>query len=133
MAKNYETEEVGGINIIAAGTKFTGDIVSAGDCRIDGNFKGNISSSAKIFIGKTGMVEGEIKCLSVEIEGQAKANITATEILSLKASAVLTGNIRVSKIAIEPGANFAGNCVMQNPAPTQTSEPTLELDSENEN
>jgi cytoskeletal protein CcmA (bactofilin family) len=114
MPKNYEPEEVGGINIIAAGTTFTGDIVSKGDCRVDGTFKGNIISNSKIFIGKTGMVEGVIKCQSIEIEGQAKANITAAELLSLKASAVLAGNINISKIAIEPGANFEGNCVMQN-------------------
>jgi len=118
MAKNYEQEEVGSVNIIASGTTFTGDIVSTGDCRVDGIFKGNISSNSKIFIGKSGIVEGEIKCQSIEIEGQAKANITATELLSLRASAVLTGNIRITKIAIEPGANFAGNCVMQNPTPT---------------
>jgi cytoskeletal protein CcmA (bactofilin family) len=131
MPKNYEPEEVGGINIIAAGTTFTGDIVSKGDCRVDGAFKGNITSNSKIFIGKTGMIEGEIKCQSIEIEGQAKANITATELLTLKASAVLNGNIRISKIAIEPGANFAGNCVMQNPgnapvAPAAPHEPDIE-------
>jgi cytoskeletal protein CcmA (bactofilin family) len=114
MPKNYEPEEVGGINIIAAGTTFTGDIVSKGDCRVDGTFKGNIISNSKIFIGKTGMVEGVIKCQSIEIEGQAKANISAAELLSLKTSAVLAGNINISKIAIEPGANFEGNCVMRN-------------------
>ncbi|MCL2290863.1 MAG: polymer-forming cytoskeletal protein [Bacteroidetes bacterium] len=118
MAKSYEQEEIGGINIIAVGTTLTGDIVSAGDCRIDGVLKGNITSNSKIYIGKNGIIEGKIQCHSIEIEGKATADITAVELLSLKASAVLTGNIRVSKIAIEPGANFVGNCVMQNPVPT---------------
>ncbi|MCL2435557.1 MAG: polymer-forming cytoskeletal protein [Lentimicrobiaceae bacterium] len=129
MAKNYEPEEIGGINMIAAGTTLTGDLVSAGDCRIDGALKGNIISNSKIYIGKTGMIEGKIQCHSVEIEGQAKADIIATELLSLKASAVLTGNIRICKIAIEPGANFVGNCVMQNPAPA----PPPEAEDEAEN
>jgi cytoskeletal protein CcmA (bactofilin family) len=118
MAKNLEQEEVGGVNIIAAGTTLTGDIISSGDCRVDGILKGNINSNSKIFIGKTGIIEGKIQCHSIEIEGEAKADITATELLSLKSSAYLTGNIRVSKISIEPGANFVGNCVMQNPSPT---------------
>jgi len=122
MAKNYEQEEFGGINLIAAGTMLTGDLVAAGDCRIDGVLKGNITSNSKIYIGKDGMIEGKIHCNSIEIEGQAKADITATELLSLKASAVLTGNIRICKIAIEPGANFVGNCVMQNPAPAPAPE-----------
>jgi cytoskeletal protein CcmA (bactofilin family) len=118
MAKNLEQEEIGGINIIASGTTVTGDIVSAGDCRIDGNFKGNITSNSKIYVGKTGLCEGTITCHSIEVEGEAKADVTVTDLLSLKASAVLTGNIRVSKIAIEPGASFVGNCIMQNPSPT---------------
>jgi cytoskeletal protein CcmA (bactofilin family) len=126
MAKIYEQEEIGGINIIASGTTLSGDIVSSGDCRIDGVLKGNITSNSKIFIGTTGIIEGIIKCQSIEIEGKAIADITATELLSLKASAVLTGNIYVCKIAIEPGANFVGKCVMQNPPYTQI--PTTEID-----
>lgn len=122
MAKNYETEEIGSINTIAAGTTFTGDIISAGDCRIDGTFKGNINSNSKIYVGKNGLIEGKVKCHSIEIEGQVKSDITAVELLSLKASANLTGNIRISKISIEPGANFVGNCIMQNPAPAPIPE-----------
>ena len=127
MAKNLEQEEIGGINIIATGTMLTGDLVSSGDCRIDGNLKGNLTSNSKIFIGKTGMIEGKIQCRSIEIEGEAKADVTVTELLSLKASAILTGNISVSKIAIEPGAQFVGNCVMKNtsntPKPAQNTTP----------
>jgi len=115
MAKNHEQEEIGGINIIATGTIVTGDVSSAGDCRIDGTLKGNISSNSKIFIGKNGMIEGSIKCQSIDIEGHATADITATELLSLKSTAVLIGNIQVCKISIEPGANFVGNCIMQSP------------------
>ena len=114
MAKNYESEEIGGINLIAAGTTLTGDIDSAGDCRIDGVLKGNIKSNSKIYIGKSGVIEGKIECQYIEIEGHAIADILATELLSLKSSAQLIGNIHVGKIAIEPGANFAGNCVMVN-------------------
>jgi len=127
MAKNYEPEDIGGINIIALGTTLTGDIASSGDCRIDGTLKGNIISKSKIYIGKTGIIEGKIKCNSIEIEGQAVADITASELLSLKASAILTGNICVSKISIEPGANFAGNCVMQNSSPASVSAIEKEL------
>ncbi len=117
MAKMIEQEELGGVNIIAPGTTLTGDIVTTGDCRIDGTVKGNVSSNAKIIIGKNGSLEGEVRCKSIDIEGYVKANINATELLSLKATANLTGNIHVGKISIEPGANFAGNCTMQN---TQT-------------
>jgi cytoskeletal protein CcmA (bactofilin family) len=132
MARTLEHEETGGINMIAAGSILTGDLISSGDCRIDGTLKGNITSNSKIVIGKTGMIEGKIKCQSIEIEGEAKADITTTEILSLKSTAVLTGNIRVSRISIEPGANFVGNCVMQSSASTPLSTPTPTSDIKND-
>lgn len=114
MAKVYEQETIGGVNIIAAGTTFIGDMITTGDCRIDGTVKGNIKSKAKVIIGQSGNVEGEIICQSVEVEGNAKANINTVELLALKSTAVLVGNIVVGKISIEPGANFVGNCKMQN-------------------
>lgn len=128
MVKIYDQEEIAGINIIASGTTFQGNIINSGDCRIDGIVKGNINSSSKVIIGKTGVVEGEIICKSIEIEGTAKTNIVATDLLSLKSSAVLNGNIKVDKIAIEPGAKFNGNCIMQNdghraPNPTIVDRP----------
>lgn len=114
MAKSYEPETIGGVNIIAAGTIFMGDIITSGDCRIDGNVKGNIKSKAKVIVGQSGIVEGDILCQSIEIEGNAKANINAGDLISLKSTATLVGNITVGKISIEPGANFMGNCKMHN-------------------
>ena len=114
MAKIYEQENVTDVNIIASGTTLTGDIISAGDCRIDGTVKGNIKSKSKVIIGHSGTVEGDIVCQSIDIEGNVKANINVGELLTLKATAILVGNIIVGKIAIEPGANFAGNCKMHN-------------------
>lgn len=112
MAKTYEVEEPSGPNIISRGTIFEGNILNAGDCRIDGTMKGNINSSAKVIVGKTGKVEGDIKCVSIEIEGEVKANITVKDLLALKSTANLAGNVQVGKISIEPGAAFAGNCTM---------------------
>lgn len=114
MAKIYEQDGSTDVNIIASGTTLTGDLISTGDCRIDGNVKGNIKSKSKVIIGQSGTVEGEIFCQSIEVEGTVNANINVGELLTLKSTAVLIGNIIVGKVAIEPGANFAGNCKMQN-------------------
>jgi cytoskeletal protein CcmA (bactofilin family) len=123
MAKIYEQENSGGVNIIANGTFFVGNINTSGDCRIDGNVKGNIHSKGKIIIGESGSVEGDIVCNIIDIEGAVKANIHAAEQLSLRSTATLTGNVIVKKIAIEMGANFEGNCRMNTePQPEQIIE-----------
>ena len=102
------------VNVIAAGTVLTGDITAKSDCRIDGHVKGNVTSKSKIIIGRSGLVEGNITCNSVEIEGTVKAEtLNVSDLMTLKSSAKLQGNIVVGKIAIEPGAEFSGNCKMQ--------------------
>lgn len=114
MAKLYEQEELNSsVNVISSGTMITGDVVCSGDLRIDGNIKGNVKSKAKVIVGQSGIIDGDINCKTIEIEGNVKANITVTDLMSLKATGNLVGNICAGKLAIEPGANFAGNCKMQ--------------------
>ncbi len=101
-------------NVIAAGTTIEGNIVTNTSCRIDGAIKGNVKCNDQVVIGANGSLEGDIQCDSIEIAGRVKANITAKDMISLRATAVLAGDIVSSKLAIEPGANFIGNCRIQN-------------------
>lgn len=114
--KEIENKEVvGAVNIIAKGTQFEGNIITNGDCRIDGIVKGNITSKAKIVVGRSGIIEGNIVCTAIDIEGIVKAEtLNVIDLISLKATANVMGNICTGKIAIEPGAEFSGNCKMHN-------------------
>ena len=112
--KDNEIRDLGAVNMIAQGTQVEGSVVTNSDCRIDGHVKGNVTSKSKIIIGRNGLVEGNITCNSVEIEGTVKAEtLNVSDLMTLKSSAKLLGNIVVGKIAIEPGAEFSGNCKMQ--------------------
>lgn len=113
MAKNLEPESQT-INLIGAGTLIKGEIRANGDIRIDGSLMGSIHSKGKVVVGASGSVEGEIICQNADISGNIKAQIQVAELLSLKTTARLTGDIVTGKIAIEPGALFTGSCVMNN-------------------
>ncbi len=113
MSKNILPENPS-VNLIGNGTEITGDIISNGDIRIDGSLKGTIRSSGKVVIGSTGRIEGEIICQNADISGEVKAHLKVNELLSLKASAVVSGDILTNKLAIEPGAVFTGACSMGN-------------------
>lgn len=104
--------ETPSVNIIGSGTEIIGDIHSNGDFRIDGTLKGTIKSTGKVVVGSTGRVEGEIICQNADISGDVDAHLTVKELLSLKASAVVSGDILTNKLAIEPGAVFTGACNM---------------------
>lgn len=112
MAKNIQPENNGVINIIGNGTKITGNIETSGDIRIDGVLLGNLSTQGKIVIGVTGSVEGEVVCVNSDVSGQLKGKISVKELLSLKATAKIFGDIITNKLAIEPNAIFTGTCNM---------------------
>jgi len=111
MARNNEVENPA-INIIRKGTEIKGDVTCAGDIRIDGILNGTLTSEGKVVVGQSGTIEGEVICKNADISGNIKANIVVKELLQLKASANIAGNINTSKLSIEPGANFTGTCNM---------------------
>tara|TARA_B100000900_G_scaffold328679_1_gene288977 strand:+ start:6599 stop:7021 length:423 start_codon:yes stop_codon:yes gene_type:complete len=110
MAKLNETSGV--VNLIGVGTTISGDITSSGDIRVDGTLKGSINTKGKVVVGSTGVVEGDVVCQNADISGELKAKISVSELLSLKTTAKLDGDIVTNKLAIEPGATFSGSCSM---------------------
>jgi cytoskeletal protein CcmA (bactofilin family) len=111
MAKNNSSENPS-VNLIGAGTSIEGDITTNGDMRIDGSLQGTINVKGKLVVGPAGSVEGEIICQNADISGTIKGKIGVAELLSLKSSSKLSGDIITNKIAIEPGATFTGTCSM---------------------
>lgn len=103
---------LGAMSIIGSGVTLTGDINSTADIRIDGILKGNIKSTARVFIGADAIVEGEIESQQADIHGQVKGNIKVKDVLNLRANASVTGDIHAVKLQVEPSANFNGHCYM---------------------
>jgi len=114
MAKENREISLQVINLIAKGTQISGDILSDGDIRIDGEVTGNLDTKGRLVIGVSGKLEGEIRCKSCEIAGNHKGKSFIAELLSLKASSNVSGDIITGKLSIEPGAYFAGTCTMSN-------------------
>jgi len=104
--------ESASINLIGNGTNITGDVNSNGDVRIDGFLKGNITTSGKLVVGPSGKIEGNVQCQNADVSGEIQGKINVSEMLSLKSSAKILGDIVTGKITIEPNATFTGTCNM---------------------
>lgn len=109
--------ETPSINIIGAGTTIEGDIKSDGDVRIDGTLNGSLIIKGKLVLGATGVLDGEVSCQNADISGTITGKVKVTELLSLKATCRLTGDIITNKLSIEPGATFSGSCAMAGNVP----------------
>ncbi len=116
MAKIIETENHA-INLIGVGTEIIGDIKSNSDLRIDGTLNGNLETKGKLVIGETGKIKGEIICKNSDILGLVEGKIKVLELLSLKATAKILGDISTKRLAIEPGSKFTGSCFMNEQVP----------------
>jgi cytoskeletal protein CcmA (bactofilin family) len=99
-------------NVIGKGTTIEGSIETFGNIRIEGRINGNIKSKAKIALGNSSHVDGNITAQNADVEGGVKGKIEISEVLVLKATAVVHGDISTGKLVVEPGAVFNGSCKM---------------------
>jgi cytoskeletal protein CcmA (bactofilin family) len=101
-----------GANILVKGTSVEGKIISEGDIRIDGVLHGSLDCKAKVVIGTTGVVDGDIICQNALIEGKFDGKLIVKEMLSLRGTAQVTGEVHTQKLVVEAGALFNVTCKM---------------------
>jgi len=101
--------------LISQGTIVRGNIKSENDLRIDGTIYGNVVGSAKIIVGPSGYVEGNIESAQADITGKVTGNIVVKELLQLRSEAKVEGNISAARLQIDPTAIFNGKCQMSTP------------------
>jgi cytoskeletal protein CcmA (bactofilin family) len=78
---------------------------------------GDISAKGRLVIGTKGRIEGQINCNSIEVSGYIKGKITANELLNMKSTAQIIGDIVVGRLSVEPGSFFSGSSVMSGTKP----------------
>jgi cytoskeletal protein CcmA (bactofilin family) len=99
-------------NTIGKGTYLEGNIETYGNIRIEGKVTGNIKSKSKVALGHQSHVQGNIIAQNADIEGEVKGKLEVAELLVLKATAIINGDIVTGKMVVEPGAVFNGSCKM---------------------
>lgn len=99
-------------NNIAKGTIVEGNIETFGNIRIEGRVKGNIKSKSKVVMGKSSELDGNLLAQNAEVAGEVKGTLEVSEILILKPTSVVHGDILTNKLIVESGATFNGNCKM---------------------
>lgn len=99
-------------NIIGKGTTLEGNVTTSGNIRIEGKLIGAITSKAKLVLGNTAWVKGNIIAQNAEIGGEVQGTIEVGGLLILKHTAIVQGDIITSKLVFEEGAKFNGKCKM---------------------
>jgi cytoskeletal protein CcmA (bactofilin family) len=102
--------------VFSESTAFNGVLMYETSLKIDGYYKGKISSKGHLIIGEKAKVYANVQANTIVIAGEVKGDIEASERLEMLPTAKLYGNIRTRKLKMADGVVFEGRCEMLGPA-----------------
>jgi cytoskeletal protein CcmA (bactofilin family) len=102
----------GELSLLGTGTVVEGKIRTEGSIRIDGKLVGDLTAKANVAVGLGGLVEGNLSGKNVSLAGKVTGTVAATEKLVLEGKSVVKGDIRATRLVVDEGASFDGQCVM---------------------
>ena len=99
--------------IIGKGSVVEGDLRIQNSLRIDGKVVGRINVTETVVIGKEGEVEGEIRAKHVLLAGKVSGNVIASGKVLLESKASVLGDVKASRLVVDGGVLFDGQCDMK--------------------
>ena len=86
-----------------------------GTVRIDGRFRGEISSENTLIVGESGEIEAKIKSRTVAVSGNVLGDVSASLKVVVHKTGRIEGNIETESLVIEEGAVINGVIRMGKP------------------
>ncbi|MYC16317.1 MAG: polymer-forming cytoskeletal protein [Gemmatimonadetes bacterium] len=96
--------------IIGRGAVSEGHFQIAAGVRVDGILKGELESSGTLIVGKSGVIEANVKVRDALISGRIVGNLVAEEKVHLQSQATFIGKIQTGVLIVEDGAVFKADC-----------------------
>ena len=107
MAKQQELD-----TILGGGANLQGDLVIKGGARVDGRVKGTLRVEGHLVVGKTGVVDGEVRAHSALVAGSVKGKLLVQERAEFEAGARFHGDLECKRLVVHDGVIFDGTCTM---------------------
>lgn len=108
--RHHEPVEAAQQNYISAGTIVEGNIISHEDLKLDGKVKGDIKTSARLWLGKDSVVEGNILAAEADVAGRITGTVESKGLLAIKSTCRIEGDIITKSLNVESGSSFNGRC-----------------------
>ena len=102
--KNKKLES---ITVIALNSDFKGDLNIKGGLRVEGIINGLVNADS-VTVGQSATVKGEITAKKIIVEGKVEGNLKAKEIIEIKSTGKVLGEIFTNKISILEGGVVNG-------------------------
>jgi cytoskeletal protein CcmA (bactofilin family) len=102
----------GEVTIVGAGARLEGNVVSAGNLRIDGQVKGQINAEGDVSLSPQSQVEADIRAQNVSIAGRFRGSIQVKGKAHLARGGRIDGDITSKTLVVEEGGVFHGQSIM---------------------
>lgn len=116
-------------NSLVRGTSVEGTITTESDIRIDGKLVGQLISKGKVIIGPSGEINGDIECQNAMIEGHFSGRLQVHELLQVKETAQVEGEVQTGKLVVQSGSIFNVTCSMGGKKMKARRSESLELET----
>jgi cytoskeletal protein CcmA (bactofilin family) len=113
----------GEVTIVGAGARLEGNVVSAGNLRIDGQVKGQINAEGDVALSPQSQVEADIRAQNVSIAGRFKGSINVKGKAHLARGGRIDGDITSKTLVVEEGGVFHGQSIMDGSTQPEAARP----------
>lgn len=97
---------------IDQGSEFEGKLSFKDTVRIDGRFRGEISSENTLIVGESGEIEATITSNTIAISGSVVGDVVAKQKVVVHKTGSVEGNIETPSLVVEEGARLEGQLKM---------------------
>ena len=97
---------------LGPGSQFEGRLAFNEIVRLDGAFRGEVTSQDTLIVGESADLQAEVSVGTLILSGRFKGNIKAVTRVELRAPAQVEGTIETPVLSIEDGVLFNGAIAM---------------------
>lgn len=99
--------------IIGPSISVKGELTGEENLTIQGQVEGRIDvRNSRVTIARTGCIKADVYGKIITIEGEVRGNLFAEEMIVLRQSAMVRGNMKTPRINLKDGAKFKGDIDM---------------------
>jgi len=97
---------------LGPGSQFEGKLVFNEIVRLDGAFRGEVTSHDTLIVGESADIQADVQVGTLILSGRFKGNVKAKTRVELRAPAVVDGSIETPALSVEDGVTLNGTITM---------------------
>jgi len=102
-----------GSSVLGKNIKFRGELIGTEDLHIEGVVEGVvIMKGHNLSIGEEGVLNANVHAQNLTIHGKLTGDVLADELIQVKSTAVVKGNLTAPRIQLDDGGKFRGSMDM---------------------